>query len=433
MFSVVISFSLLYIAERRPHHLTPWKYSLVLNLPMRTSLDFLTLPPLSIYVHIPWCVRKCPYCDFNSHQQNGNLPVTAYCKALFEDLHEQVRFVQGRKVESIFIGGGTPSLFPTKAIAAILDRIDSEIGLSAEVEITMEANPGTAEYQNFSELSRAGINRLSLGVQSFNDDHLQSLGRIHNGNEAKQAFDLAHSGGIENINIDLMHGLPKQSAEQALADLDCAMALGASHLSWYQLTIEKNTEFYSNPPQLPNEDTLADIQDAGSQLLSQTGFQQYEISAYSREGKQSKHNLNYWQFGDYLAIGAGAHGKITQIDNSDAKLQQSQQAALNIVRYNKTRAPSDYMNLAKPYTTASSSIAKEKLPLEFMMNAMRLNAGVAESLFSARTGLALESIAAKITYLQGKGLMDNAPGQIRPSAQGQRFLNNLLEHFMSLA
>ncbi|PCK09985.1 MAG: YggW family oxidoreductase [Alteromonadaceae bacterium] len=377
------------------------------------------LPPLSVYVHIPWCVRKCPYCDFNSHTSPTQLPVEAYLKCLIEDLRQDKALAQGRRVESIFFGGGTPSLFPHAAIAEIIEAIDTHIGIKTQAEITLEANPGTAEQGNFGGFKSAGINRISLGVQSFNDQRLKTLGRIHNSADVTVAWKMLEKSGIDNINIDLMHGLPGQTDEEATDDLDQALQFHPQHISWYQLTIEKNTAFYSAPPSLPDEDALINIQDQGHAYLLSKGFEQYEVSAYSLPLRKSAHNMNYWRFGDYLALGAGAHGKITQADTG------------LIQRYRKTRQPDDYMDKTKNYTAHNEAIAKEQLPLEFMMNAMRLTQGVQVEDFERHTGLELASISPTLNTLQNRGLIEIDQSLIKPSPTGQRFLNNLLEAFIT--
>jgi len=270
----------------------------------------LLLPPLSLYIHIPWCIRKCPYCDFNSHQANNDIPEAEYVAALCFDLEQDAALAQGRKLTSIFFGGGTPSMFSANAIAQILKDAEAIIGFEPDIEITLEANPGTFEQEKFSGFRAAGVNRLSIGIQSFNDAQLKLLGRVHGRDEALRAVDVAHKAGFDNINLDLMHGLPEQSVNDAKADLAQAIALAPEHISWYQLTIEQNTAFYSAPPILPVEDTLADIQDEGQALLAAAGYAQYEISAYAKNNQRARHNINYWQFGDYLGIGAGAHGKL---------------------------------------------------------------------------------------------------------------------------
>lgn len=375
-----------------------------------------TLPPLSLYVHIPWCVRKCPYCDFNSHAEPATLPVKDYLTALLDDLRRDAHQAQGRQLQSIFFGGGTPSLFPASAIGNIIAEAESLFGFAEGIEITLEANPGTAEHGNFADLNAAGVNRLSIGVQSFSNPQLQRLGRIHDSHQALTAFELARSAGFGNINLDLMHGLPDQTVDQGLADLEQAVALSPEHLSWYQLTIEPNTAFYSEPPVLPGDDTLCDIQDRGHELLRQAGYHHYEISAYTKPGRQARHNLNYWEFGDYLAIGAGAHGKIT--------------TAEGIHRYNKTRLPTDYMAKDKSFTASNRIVPRENLPLEFMMNGLRLIEGVPSRLFEERTGIKIESIETKLSKLVGDNLLENYVEILRTTPMGQRFLNNVLSVFM---
>lgn len=377
------------------------------------------LPPLALYVHIPWCVRKCPYCDFNSHQkQTQDLPVRAYLDAMIEDIKNDSAMAQKRKLSSIFIGGGTPSLLPNSAIEEIIQQADQIIGIESDAEITMEANPGTVEHHDFAELRTTGVTRLSLGVQSFNEQQLRKLGRIHNANEAIRAVKRAQDGGFDKLNIDLMHGLPGQTLDTSREDLVTAIDLNPSHLSWYQLTIEQNTEFYSCPPRLPCEDILVDIYEMGRMLLDESNYEQYEISAYARNGHVAQHNLNYWRFGDYLAIGAGAHGKITD-------LQEGQ-----IFRYNKTRIPEDYLNKKKPYTAAKKPIFKENLTLEFMMNALRLTEGFNFTLYEERTGLTIDELRPVFTALERKGLVDIKENSLAPSPMGRQFLNNILEGFL---
>lgn len=383
------------------------------------SLPTLSLPPLSLYLHIPWCVRKCPYCDFNSHKAGNALPEDAYVAAVLDDLQQSLPLVQGRELQSIFLGGGTPSLFSPAAIAAMLAAAEQSIGFAGDIEITMEANPGTFEQEKFRGFRAAGINRLSIGVQSFSDLHLQQLGRIHGGAEARAAVAMARAAGFDNLNLDLMHGLPQQTPADAEQDLHTAIDLGPEHLSWYQLTIEPNTEFYRRPPTLPVDDALADIQQAGEQLLASNGYHQYEVSAYARDGRRSRHNLNYWQFGDYLGIGAGAHGKITE--------PQQQR----ILRSNKTRLPEHYLDPTRSFTAQQQSIADDDLPLEFMMNALRLVDGVDSRSFSERTGLPLDAISAPLTELRRKGLLHADPQRLATTALGQRYLNLVLEAFMT--
>lgn len=382
------------------------------------------LPPLSLYVHIPWCVRKCPYCDFNSHVKPQHLPVEEYTKALLDDLSQDSHFAQGRKVHSIFFGGGTPSLFPPEAIEQVLVEVDKQIGINTNAEITLEANPGTAEYFDFEMIRSAGVNRVSLGVQSFNDEHLSSLGRIHNNEQVHTAYKKARQAGFDNINLDLMHGLPNQSLKEGIDDLRQAIALRPEHISWYQLTIEPNTEFYSRPPTLPKEDTLVDILEKGNELLSQGGYHQYEISAYSQKGKTSQHNINYWQFGDYIGIGAGAHGKTSQVVSPE------------IIRTQKTRLPKDYMQPNKPFSTSTLAISQSQLPLEFMMNALRLRKGVPLSLWEDLTRMPLSAIEEDIKRLQKKGLLaiirtESGLDHLTTTELGKRFLNDILEEFVN--
>jgi len=377
----------------------------------------LELPPLSLYVHIPWCVRKCPYCDFNSHQNSGEIPEQAYVEALIKDLNNDLPLVQDRKLHSIFFGGGTPSLFSAKAIESIINAVQQSIGFKDNIEITLEANPGTFEQQKFADFKAAGINRLSIGVQSFDDRQLQALGRIHSGQQARKAIDMAYSAGFERLNIDLMHGLPKQTTTQALADLDTAINTGVTHISWYQLTIEPNTEFFSRPPTLPVEDQLADIQEAGQIKLQQSGFAQYEVSAFARENSVCNHNINYWQFGDYLGIGAGAHGKITLADQNQ------------VLRTSKTRQPKHFLAVDRSPLATSKPLAASQLPLEFMMNGLRLTSGISADLFPVRTGLSTHSIDHKIRQLQSQGLLKNDASIYCASALGYKFLNSVLQSF----
>lgn len=378
------------------------------------------LPPLSLYVHIPWCVRKCPYCDFNSHEASNSLPEAEYIKALERDLEQDKNKAQGRKLTSIFFGGGTPSLFSASAIADIVKLAERHIGFQENIEITLEANPGTAEYTSFSELLSAGVNRLSMGIQSFNDKHLTKLGRIHSAQEAIDAFNKARKEGFTNINLDLMHGLPQQTPEEACKDLNTAVCLSPEHLSWYQLTIEPNTVFYNKPPKIPQDDTLADIQEAGETVIANNGYRQYEVSAYCQSEQQSKHNLNYWQFGDYLGIGAGAHSKISYFNN---------QNTLRITRYRKKRQPNDYIATMTSNTIGHINVPMEKRSLEFMMNILRLRDGAPLSLFEERTGAPFITIANTIKSLQSQGLIADQTEGIKTTPLGFRFLNSVLAQF----
>jgi len=373
--------------------------------------------PLSLYIHIPWCVKKCPYCDFNSHAKHGAMPIEAYVSALLDDLRQDLAYVQGRELKSIFFGGGTPSLFPAKAIAEILNGANQHVSFASDIEITLECNPGTAEYCDFGDLRAGGVNRLSFGAQSFHDAHLATLGRIHKSDEIDLAISKAANSGFTNYNIDLMHGLPQQSPEQALNDLERAIRLEPTHVSWYQLTIEPNTAFYSARPSLPEDDILADIQDAGQAFLAEHGFKQYEVSAYAKPNKVSLHNLNYWEFGDYLGIGAGAHGKITTPSSGE------------IWRYQKTRLPEHYLDITRAFTSKKTCLPPEALPLEFMMNALRLREGLEQEKFEQRCALPLSEIETSIAKGIAKGLLvlDNAT--IRTTDAGYRFLNEALQCF----
>lgn len=377
------------------------------------------LPPLSLYVHIPWCVRKCPYCDFNSHAAPEQLPETAYVDALLDDLEADLPLASGRPLQSIFIGGGTPSLFSAEAIDRLLQGVASRIALADDIEITLEANPGTFEQARFEGYRAAGVNRLSIGVQSFNADHLKRLGRIHNPEEALRAAEAAVAI-FPRVNLDLMHGLPGQSVDQALADLRQALAFDPGHLSWYQLTIEPNTEFHARPPQLPLDEALWDIQEQGQALLEASGYRQYEISAYARPGQQARHNLNYWQFGDYLGIGAGAHGKLSHLD-AEGQLQ--------ISRRHKQRQPKGYLDPLRRLA-GDESIAVEDRAFEFMLNTLRLTDGVAAELFSARTGLSLDRIEALLQQARQHGLLIDDRSRLAPTLQGRLFLNDLLALFL---
>jgi oxygen-independent coproporphyrinogen-3 oxidase len=374
-----------------------------------------------LYIHVPWCVRKCPYCDFNSHQRDAELPEDAYVQALLTDLRADAHYGQGRTLQSIFIGGGTPSLFSAAAYAELLTECDKLLPFAADIEITLEANPGTAEQQKFTGFRTAGINRLSIGVQSFDAANLKQLGRIHDGGEALRAAAFARNAGFDNFNLDLMFGLPGQTTEQALADLQTAIGCTPTHISWYQLTIEPNTEFFSRPPVLPHDDAIAEMQEAGMDLLQQHGYARYEISAYSQPGRQARHNLNYWEFGDYLGIGAGAHGKLTQPD------------ADQILRTRKTRMPARYLaanNADAAFTAETKAVPQAELPLEFMMNALRLSDGVPLRSFTERTGLPLAGIDAALASLRQRGFLSAAPDRIQPTASGLQFLNEVLLSFL---
>ncbi|WP_342245049.1 radical SAM family heme chaperone HemW [Pseudomonas sp. OTU5201] len=375
------------------------------------------LPQLALYVHIPWCVRKCPYCDFNSHAAGSELPEEAYIDALLADLEQDLGHVHGRELTSIFFGGGTPSLFSANAIGRLLDGVEQRIPFARDIEITLEANPGTFEQAKFAAYRQLGINRLSIGVQSFQEAKLKALGRIHDGEEAVRAADMARKAGFDNFNLDLMHGLPDQSLEDALEDLRTAIAQGPTHLSWYQLTMEPNTVFWSQPPELPEDDILWDIQEAGQALLADHGYAQYEVSAYARDGLRARHNLNYWSFGDFLGIGAGAHAKLSSPEG-------------RIIRSWKTRLPKDYLDSAKRYRAGERHLDHNELPFEFLMNVLRLTDGVPAELFTQRTGMPLASLAAARTEAEARGLLLKDPQRLVATHEGQLFLNDLLQHFL---
>ncbi len=378
----------------------------------------MNLPPLSLYVHVPWCVQKCPYCDFNSHGQKGDIPEAEYVQHLIDDLKADLHLVQGRKIHSIFIGGGTPSLLTGAAYTRLLNEVDSLIGLADNCEITLEANPGTVETGRFKDYVKAGINRISIGVQSMQNDKLKALGRIHGADEASYAAQQASEAGLNSFNLDLMHGLPGQSLDDALSDLKQIIALNPPHISWYQLTIEPNTQFASKPPTLPQDETLWDIQEQGQALLSQAGYQQYEISGYAKPGFQCQHNLNYWRFGDYLGIGCGAHGKVT-----DAKTGV-------ITRTEKVKHPRGYMDIIKPYLYKSWQVEQDDLAFEFFMNRFRLTEPCPIEDYSALTNQPLQSQQAALNKAINTGLLIEKDGHWQVSLKGHRFLNDLLELFV---
>ena len=377
---------------------------------------FTTLPPLALYIHIPWCVKKCPYCDFNSHAAGPSIPEQQYVAALLEDLQRDLPEVWGRRISSIFFGGGTPSIFSARAIDDILCGVRSLIPVSPNAEITLEANPGTFEQEKFNDYRALGINRLSIGIQSFAPEKLTALGRIHSGDEAIKAIETAQRAGFDNFNLDLMFGLPNQSIEQGLLDLQTAMDLQPTHLSWYQLTIEPNTLFYSKPPSLPDDDNIWQLQIQGQELLAQHGFEQYEISAYAKSGKACKHNINYWEFGDYLGIGAGAHGKISRADNS------------SIQRLWKHRQPQAYMETADK-RAGTQLLTDSDIVFEFMLNALRLKQGFALDLFEQHTGMNRSVLHEPILLAQQKELLIADNQHLQPSELGYRFLNDLINLF----
>ncbi len=385
----------------------------------------LTPPALSLYVHIPWCVQKCPYCDFNSHAQKGEIPEQEYISALLEDLDTDIEKYRlhdsPRPLHSIFIGGGTPSLISAQGIETLLKEIERRIAFKADIEITMEANPGTIEAERFAGYRKAGVNRISIGVQSFEQQKLERLGRIHGQDEAVNAAHLAHKIGLNSFNLDLMHGLPDQSVEQALADLDKAIELNPPHLSWYQLTIEPNTLFYYKTPTLPDDDDLWDIFELGHQKLADAGYVQYEISGYSKAGYQCQHNLNYWRFGDYLGIGCGAAGKVSFADG-------------RIVRTTKIKHPKGYLaayqNLTKPYLSDEQLVADEDRPFEFFMNRFRLMEPCPKQDFVATTGLSLASIKSTTDWAIEKGYLIDSELNWQITEKGKLFFNDLIEAFM---
>ncbi|KHN53701.1 radical SAM family heme chaperone HemW [Pectobacterium fontis] len=376
----------------------------------------LKLPPLSLYIHIPWCVQKCPYCDFNSHALKGDVPHQEYVDHLLADLDTDLPLAGGRALHSIFIGGGTPSLLSAEAMQALLDGVRARIPLTPDAEITMEANPGTVEAERFSGYQRAGINRISIGVQSFDAQKLTRLGRIHGPDEAKRAAQLATGLGLRSFNLDLMHGLPDQSLDEALDDLRQAIALNPPHLSWYQLTIEPNTLFSSRPPTLPDDDALWDIYEQGHALLSAAGYQQYETSAYAKPGYQCQHNLNYWRFGDYLGIGCGAHGKLTFSDG-------------RILRTVKVRHPRGYMQ--GTYLDKQHDVANDDRPFEFFMNRFRLLEAAPRADFTAYTGLEEHTIRPQLDQALAQGYLTETATHWQITEHGKLFLNSLLELFLA--
>lgn len=377
--------------------------------------------PFSLYIHIPWCVKKCPYCDFNSHTLKGELPQKQYIDCLISDLKDDLQLISDRKLISIFIGGGTPSLLSEEILNYLISEIDKIITLPNDIEITMEANPGTFEVAKFIGYKKAGINRLSLGIQSFNDNKLLSLGRIHSSNEAIIAYKKAREFGFDNINLDLMFALPDQSVNEAIKDLETAIKLNPNHISWYQLTLEPNTLFFHKPPQLPNHDSAWEIQTTGWKLLRSAGFEKYEVSAYAKEKKYSRHNLNYWEFGDYLGIGAGAHSKLTNIKENFVE------------RIVKVKNPKDYLNPNKKFTSSRKEVKANELPFEFMLNLLRLEKGFSYEVFEKKTGLPRNTVSSIISELENSGLMVIDCEWIRPTDLGRRFMDDLVIKFMRTA
>jgi putative oxygen-independent coproporphyrinogen III oxidase len=377
------------------------------------AVSLAALPPLALYVHIPWCVRKCPYCDFNSHERSGALPEEEYTSRLMLDIEASLPSVWGRRVTSVFIGGGTPSLFSPASIDALLSGVRARLALEPEAEITLEANPGTVEAARFRGFRSAGVNRISIGIQSFDEGMLAALGRIHSGDEARRAVEAARAS-FDNVNVDLMYGLPSQTAAMAHADLAEALGLGVAHVSAYQLTIEPNTVFWSRPPRLPEHDVAADMQLAAEETLRAAGYEHYETSGFARPGRRCRHNLNYWQFGDYLGIGAGAHGKISFADR--------------VTRHARVKQPNDYLKADAKVEDRPVSAAD--LPFEFMLNALRLVEGFEVELFSQRTGLPISTVQTQLSGAEGKGLLERDWKRIRPTERGRHFLNELLGAFL---
>jgi oxygen-independent coproporphyrinogen-3 oxidase len=379
---------------------------------------FAALPPLSLYVHIPWCLKKCPYCDFNSHEARGEVPEAAYVDALIEDLEHALPAIWGRRVFSVFIGGGTPSVFSAAAIDRLLAGIRARVPLAPDAEITLEANPGTFERAKFAGFRAAGVNRLSLGVQSFDPRHLTALGRVHDADEARRAAESALAI-FGNVNLDLMYALPHQTVADAEADLAAALSFSPPHLSYYHLTLEPNTLFHRHPPPLPDDETAADIGDALDARLAGAGYTHYETSAHARAGHECRHNLNYWRFGDYLGIGAGAHSKLSFPDR--------------IARQARFRQPKQYLSqvAAGAPVQEESSVTRNDIGFEFMLNALRLTAGVPATLFAERTGYPLALVARELATAEARGLLERDPAAIRPTPLGRRFLNDLQALFLA--
>ncbi|HUO43819.1 MAG TPA: radical SAM family heme chaperone HemW [Burkholderiales bacterium] len=375
------------------------------------------LPPLSLYIHIPWCVRKCPYCDFNSHEIRGKIPEACYIDALIADLEAALPLIWGRKVYTVFFGGGTPSVFSADGIERILGAVRARLPLAADAEITLEANPGTAEAEKFRGFREAGVNRLSLGIQSFNPQHLRALGRIHDDREAHAAIDIARAN-FDNFNLDLMYGLPQQMVEEARADIEAALAFAPPHLSVYHLTVEPNTYFYRHPPSLPDDDVTLPVQEMIEEMLTNAGYRHYETSAFAQPGRQSRHNLNYWTFGDYLGIGAGAHSKLSFADR--------------VVRQARHKSPKQYMEnaLAGDAVQQQHDVAADDIGFEFMMNALRLGNGFPVALFEERAGLPLTAVTKPLEQAERKGLITRDHQRIAPTPLGRRFLNDLLQIFL---
>jgi len=385
--------------------------------------------PLALYVHMPWCVRKCPYCDFNSHQLKSARPDGTYIHALLRDFERELPRIGQRRIDSVFFGGGTPSLFTPEDFAHFLTSIRRRADLAEDAEITMEANPGTIERGAFAGYRQAGVNRVSLGAQTFNARLLERLGRIHSAEETERAVEELRSARIENFNLDLMYALPEQTLDEACSDVRAACALNPTHLSYYQLTLEAGTVFHSRPPPLPDEDTAWRMQNAGQLLLAQAGFEQYEVSAYARYGARCRHNLNYWSFGDYVGIGAGAHGKVSRSVAPDMT------GGLQVLRTLKPKQPKEYQEHAARGAALAvgecNAVAARDLPFEFMLNALRLNEGFDQQLFEQRTGLPMSSVLPRLHEAQTRGLLEPRPGGWRPTELGRRFLNDLQAAFLA--
>jgi oxygen-independent coproporphyrinogen-3 oxidase len=380
-------------------------------------LNLTALPPLSLYVHFPWCVRKCPYCDFNSHEASGTLPEKDYLDALRADLEQALPLIWGRKIYTIFIGGGTPSLLSAAGLDRLLSDLRTLLPIDGAAEITMEANPGTFEAEKFKSYAASGINRLSVGIQSFNPRHLQALGRIHDGNEARRAVEIAHAS-FDNFNLDLMYALPQQTMEEARQDIETAISFAPPHLSLYHLTIEPNTVFAKYPPVVPDDDTSAAMQDMIGELTTAAGYQHYEVSAFAKPGRQARHNRNYWEFGDYLGIGAGAHSKLS--------------FPHRVVRQARYKQPAAYMQhaLAGNAIVEENEIERQELGFEFMLNSLRLTGGFETRLFTERTGLTFNVVEQALNKAEAKGLIYRDFKTIRPTELGQRFLNDLQQIFL---
>lgn len=382
------------------------------------ALNLTVLPPLSLYVHFPWCVKKCPYCDFNSHEATGGFPEDEYLSALRADLEQALPLIWGRKIYTIFIGGGTPSLLSAKGLDRLLSDIRTLLPLDGAVEITMEANPGTFEAEKFKSYRTSGINRLSIGIQSFNAKHLQALGRIHDGDEARRAVDIAMAN-FDNFNLDLMYALPSQTLEEARQDVQTAIAFAPPHLSLYHLTMEPNTVFAKYPPVVPDDDASADMQDMIAEETTAAGYQHYEVSAYAQPKRQARHNLNYWEFGDYLGIGAGAHTKLS-----------FPHRVIRQARYKQPKSYMEQMRLGNPIQE-ETEITRSELGFEFMLNAMRLTNGVEVNLFAERTGMPLNAVERAMNEAEVKGLLYRDYKTIKPTELGQRFLNDLQQMFLA--